>query len=149
MGSNVNWPKVLDWFNFFLYHKIWHFATDCINIIQLGIDLLYIHSSMALEPICTPRPLFPILDLSTIGRAPWMKTSLYLHTGHKHRINAHKHICLDWDSNSQSHCLCARRPLGHCDRQYFTYRFKLANAPSYISNVTLHNDLRIPYVREV
>jgi hypothetical protein len=26
---------------------------------------------------------------------------------------------------------------------------KLANAPCYISNVTLHNDLRIPYVTEV
>jgi hypothetical protein len=26
---------------------------------------------------------------------------------------------------------------------------KLANAPWYISNVTLHNDLRIPYVTEV
>jgi hypothetical protein len=26
---------------------------------------------------------------------------------------------------------------------------KLANAPCYISNLTLHNDLRIPYVTEV
>jgi hypothetical protein len=26
---------------------------------------------------------------------------------------------------------------------------KLANAPWYISNITLHNDLRIPYVTEV
>jgi hypothetical protein len=30
----------------------------------------------------------------------------YLHTGHhKHKINAHKHSCLKWDSNPRSQCL--------------------------------------------
>jgi hypothetical protein len=34
----------------------------------------------------------------------------YLHTGqHKHRINAHRHPCLEWDSNPRSRFLRGRR----------------------------------------
>jgi hypothetical protein len=35
---------------------------------------------------------------------------LYLHTEqHKHRINAHRHPCLEWDSNRRSQCSSGRR----------------------------------------
>jgi hypothetical protein len=34
----------------------------------------------------------------------------YLHTRqHKHRINAHRHQCLEWDSNPQPQCSSGRR----------------------------------------
>jgi hypothetical protein len=39
----------------------------------------------------------------------------YLHTGqHKHRINAHRHSYLEWDSNPQG--ISCPSPLGHSDR---------------------------------
>jgi hypothetical protein len=45
----------------------------------------------------------------------------YLHTGqHKHRINAYRYPCLEWNSNPRSQCLSGRRqfiPRGHCDRR--------------------------------
>jgi hypothetical protein len=28
---------------------------------------------------------------------------------HKHRINVHRHPCLEWDSNSRSQCSSGRR----------------------------------------
>jgi hypothetical protein len=43
---------------------------------------------------------------------------------HRHRINAHRHPCHEWDSNPRSQCsrgedgLCFR-PSGHCDRLVF------------------------------
>jgi hypothetical protein len=48
---------------------------------------------------------------------------------HKHRINADKHPCLEWDSNPRCQCPSERtnedfsclRPRGHCERQQ-TYR---------------------------
>jgi hypothetical protein len=54
----------------------------------------------------------------------------YLHTEqHKHRTNAHRHRCLEWNSNPRSSVRegedssCLRRlrrlrPRGHCDQQY-------------------------------
>jgi hypothetical protein len=54
---------------------------------------------------------FSVYSLSyyTVGRTPW--------TGHQpvarpppiHRINAHIHPCLEWDSNPRSQCSCGRR----------------------------------------
>jgi hypothetical protein len=52
--------------------------------------------------------------LYTVGRTPWTEDQPveghYLHIGqHKHRINAHRHPCLEWDSNPRSQCLSGRR----------------------------------------
>jgi hypothetical protein len=59
-----------------------------------------------------------------LGRGISPAQGRYLHTGqHKCRINAHKHPYFEWDSNTQSRYLSARRayascltPLGQCDR---------------------------------
>jgi hypothetical protein len=57
---------------------------------------------------------FSFLIIYTVGRIPWTGISpsqgLYIHTQqHKHRINAHKHPCLEWDSNPRFQCSSGRR----------------------------------------
>jgi hypothetical protein len=57
---------------------------------------------------------FSFLILYTVGRTPWWGISssqgCYLHMGqHKHRINAHRHPCLEWDSNQLSQHSSGRR----------------------------------------
>jgi hypothetical protein len=52
---------------------------------------------------------FSFLILYIVGRTSWTEISRsqgrYLHTElHKHRINAHRHPCLEWDSNPRSQC---------------------------------------------
>jgi hypothetical protein len=67
-------------------------------------------SNYGSEALCWALVLFvSFLIFYTVGRTPWMEISslqgLYLHTGqHKHRINAHRHPCLKWDSNPRSQC---------------------------------------------
>jgi hypothetical protein len=54
------------------------------------------------------------------GRAISPSQGRYFHTGeHKHRINAHRHSCLKWDSNPRSQRLSGWRRFmrGHCDRR--------------------------------
>jgi hypothetical protein len=63
---------------------------------------------MALEPSVEPWPPFPCLDSFTqtvglLGRGISPLQGRYLHTEqHKHRINAHRHPCLKWESNPHS-----------------------------------------------
>jgi hypothetical protein len=82
------------------------------------------------------------------GSAPWVSESYtqsagllgrgispsqgrYLHTQqHKHRINAHKHPCLEWDSNPRSQCSSWRRQ---------------STRPLCSTNVTLQFYLRVGY----
>jgi hypothetical protein len=47
------------------------------------------------------------------------------YTQHKHRINAHRHPCLEWDWNYNPSVRAGKdgsflRPRGHCDRRYHT-----------------------------
>jgi hypothetical protein len=57
-----------------------------------------------------------------LGRGTSPSQGRYLHTEqHEHRINAHKHLCLKWDSNPGSQCLSGEDslclwPRGHRDR---------------------------------
>jgi hypothetical protein len=56
------------------------------------------------DPFVGPWPLFQFLNLYTIGRIPStgdQPAARPLPT-HKHRINAHRHSCLEWDSNPRS-----------------------------------------------
>jgi hypothetical protein len=60
--------------------------------------------SMALQPFIASWPLFILLILYIVGRTRWTGISpsqgLDLYTEqHKHRINEHRHPCLEWDSN--------------------------------------------------
>jgi hypothetical protein len=69
---------------------------------------------------------FSILILYTVGRTHWTGISqsqiCYLHTEQlKHRINANRHQCPEWDSNPDSNVRAGEdglwlRSRGHCDR---------------------------------
>jgi hypothetical protein len=66
---------------------------------------IYLYLSIALQPLAGSWLRFQFLDLFTqsvglLGRGISPSQVRYLHTGqHKHRINAHRHPCLEWDSS--------------------------------------------------
>jgi hypothetical protein len=71
---------------------------------------------------CLPWPLFQFRNLYTVGRTPWTGDQSiggrFVHTEqHKHRINAHRRPCLEWDSDLRSQYSSGRRPRGQCDRR--------------------------------
>jgi hypothetical protein len=66
---------------------------------------------------------FVIFFTQTVGLLEWVSSPSqghYLHTEHhKHRINAHRHPCLEWNSNPRSQRSSKRRqsclrPRGQC-----------------------------------
>jgi hypothetical protein len=65
--------------------------------------ILFLSLSMALQPF-EPGRFYSFSILYTVGRTPWTGNQpvgrpLYLHKEqHKHRINAHRHQCLGWNS---------------------------------------------------
>jgi hypothetical protein len=73
--------------------------------------LLSIYGSTA---ICWTLAAFQFLNLLTksialLGLGIILSQGRYLHPEQlKHRINAHRHPCLEWDSNSPSQCLSGR-----------------------------------------
>jgi hypothetical protein len=78
-----------------------------------------IPSSMAQQPFVNPWPLLQfrnlftrMLRLTERGTSPTQ--GRYLHTEqHKHRINAHRHPCLEWDLNSRSYRSSEQRQFIH------------------------------------
>jgi hypothetical protein len=49
-------------------------------------------------------------SIGLLGRGISPSQGRYLHAKqHKHRINAHRHPCLEWDSNPRSECSSGRR----------------------------------------
>jgi hypothetical protein len=85
--------------------------------IQLLLRLRDKFIYLCLYSPCGPWPLFQFLNLYTLGTTPWIGVSpsqdRYLHTEqHKYRlnrINAHRHPCLEWVSNSRSQCSSGQR----------------------------------------
>jgi hypothetical protein len=58
-------------------------------------------------------------SVGLLGRGISPSKGRYLHTEqHKHIINAHRHPCLEWDSNPRSKHSSERRQFmrGHCDQ---------------------------------
>jgi hypothetical protein len=60
-------------------------------------------------------------SVGLLGRVTSMSQGRYLYTEQrKHRLNAHRHPCLQWDSNPRCQRLSERRqfmPRSHCDRE--------------------------------
>jgi hypothetical protein len=62
------------------------------------------------------------LSIGFLDGGSALSQSRYLHTEyHKHRINAHRHPCLEWDSNARRLCSSGRRLCGHCERPPLAY----------------------------
>jgi hypothetical protein len=82
---------------------------------SLGVCHPSIHLSMALQLFVGPWRLFSFLIFYTVGRIPWtgdqpVARPLSAYTGqHEHKINAHRHQCLEWDMNPRSQCTRGRR----------------------------------------
>jgi hypothetical protein len=51
------------------------------------------------SPLLDLGHIFSFLILYTVGRTPWTGISI---EQHKHRINAHRHPCLEWNSKPRS-----------------------------------------------
>jgi hypothetical protein len=94
---------------------------------------------MTLQPLLGPGLFFSFVIFFTqtvglLGRAISPSQFRYLHTEqHKHRINAHRHPCLQWDSSPRSHRSSERRqftpqtarPLWSVDSIDFQYKISL------------------------
>jgi hypothetical protein len=82
---------------------------------------------------------FSFLILYAVCRARWRDQPVArpLPT---HRINTHRHLCLEWGSNTRSQCSSGEdcsclRPRGHCDRLAFE-RAKTVHALDRAATVT-------------
>jgi hypothetical protein len=58
-----------------------------------------------------PWPLFQFLNPYAVCRTPWTGDQPVARPLPTHRINAHRHPCLEWDSNPPSQCWSLRRRL--------------------------------------
>jgi hypothetical protein len=73
---------------------------------------IYLYGSTALFPALAAFSVswFFTQSVEPLGWEISPSQGRYLHTGqHKHRINAHRHSCLKWNSNSRSQRLSGRR----------------------------------------
>jgi hypothetical protein len=71
---------------------------------------IYLSTHLWLCTPCGPWPFIPVSQcyaqsVRSLGRRNSLSQGRCLHTEqHKHRINAHRHQCLDWVSNPRSQC---------------------------------------------
>jgi hypothetical protein len=104
----------------YIYYTQQHaYYKDCLNKFM---EFNAIHGTKSLQlslyystALCWTLAAFSVSwSFYTISKTPWTGISppqgRYLLTEqNKHRINAHRHICLEWVSNSRSQCLSGRR----------------------------------------
>jgi hypothetical protein len=59
---------------------------------------------------------YSFLILYTVARTPWAGDQPVARQPPTHRINVHRHACLEWDSNRRSRCSSERRQFMAFDR---------------------------------
>jgi hypothetical protein len=97
--------------------KFFHFYYSQSSVcpsVRLSVHLsiyLSIYLSMAVQPFVEPWPFFSFLILHTVGRTPWTVDQPVARHLPIHRINAHRHPRLGWDSNQRLQCSSGRRRL--------------------------------------
>jgi hypothetical protein len=80
-----------------------------VNAVYLSIYLT-VYLSIAPHSLVGTWPLvFSFLILYTVGRTPWTGDQPVARPLATHRINAHRHPCLEWNSNPWSQCSSERR----------------------------------------
>jgi hypothetical protein len=100
-----------------LRHISFQRRKDSLYITHIKWHYSFINSSMALQPFIRPWPLLQFHNLfytdQTVGfleRVISPSQGRYLHTEqHRHITNAHRHPCLEWDSNPRSQRSSERR----------------------------------------
>jgi hypothetical protein len=85
-------------------HTIWMFKNWLISkSLSVALQPLWTLATFSVSYSYTQ-------SVGILGRGISLSQGRYLHTEqHKHRINAHRHPCLDWDSNTRSQCSSWRR----------------------------------------
>jgi hypothetical protein len=91
-------------------------ASELVSIHTWGNTVLLLFSLYLFCCLFHFSFLILVQSVGLLGRRINPSQGRYLHAEqHKHRINAHHHSCLKWDSNTQSQRSCLR-PRDHCDR---------------------------------
>jgi hypothetical protein len=95
--------------SFFVHNRT--FRLQCLKSPITYPSIYGIYGSTALVDLGRFFSFFIYTELvELLGREISPSQGRYLHTGqHKHRINAHRHPCLEWDSNPRSQCSSGRR----------------------------------------
>jgi hypothetical protein len=108
----------------FVYRSVWlnYDWKKSALFVSLHLSDLWLYS-----PLLDLGRFFSFLiytqSVGFLGRGCSPSQGRCLHTEqHKHKINAPRHPCLEWDSNPRSQCLSGRirfylRPRGHYDRR--------------------------------
>jgi hypothetical protein len=75
-------------------------GSEVLPAVIMKFTYLSIYLSMALQSFCWNQiAFFSFLILYTVSRTPWMGDQHVARPLPTHRINAHRHLCLEWDSN--------------------------------------------------
>jgi hypothetical protein len=126
--KNLRFIEVYSWLYSVASEQILGYLATIYSLHSLWNLLYYI--SMALQPLWA-LAVFCTQSIGLLGRGISPSQGRYLHTEqHKHRINAHRHACLKWDSNPRSQCSSGRRRFmlrsrGHCDRKCIVHRHQI------------------------
>jgi hypothetical protein len=108
------------------------------NRAKLSVSLhLAWNCSMTLQS-SGPWPLFQFLNQYTVSRTPFTGEQPSARPLSTHRINAHRHLYFQWDSNSRSQCSSRRRRFmtytaGHCDRRLQKTTLKIQESKNLTS----------------
>jgi hypothetical protein len=88
------------------------YLSVCLPVCLAVSVYLSIYLSMALQSFLLHLGrFFSFLILYTVGRNPWTGDQPVGRPRPTHRIKAHRHSCLKWDSNPRSQCLSERRQI--------------------------------------
>jgi hypothetical protein len=68
-----------------------------------------VENSSGSEALCWTLTAFSFLILHKVTRTPWKGDHPVASPLPTHRINAQRHLCLEWDSNPRSQCSSGRR----------------------------------------
>jgi hypothetical protein len=85
--------------------KIFSFSVSSIGTIYLSAALESFSWALAASSVSWSYTQ----SVGLLGRGISPRNAATYTGKHKHRINAHRHPCLEWDSNPQSQCLSGRR----------------------------------------
>jgi hypothetical protein len=99
---------------------LWAFTTCYRYSFTFYLIYLSMYSSAVL--VLDFGRFFRFLILYTASRTPWAGDQRVARPLPKHRVNTHRHPCLEWDSNPRSsvrageNSSCLRPRGGHCNR---------------------------------
>jgi hypothetical protein len=90
------------------------------------------------------------VSVGLLRRGISLSQGLYLHTGqHKHRINAHRHPCLEWNLNPRFQCSSGRRQVHALDRAATVFGSDLNTEKILIKKIYLCLRIILDMIRSI